>query len=136
MAGALRRCHEHVHIRRRDDLLVADVEAVRKGDGLAGAQVGRDLGLVHVGLRFVVDEDHDDVGGLRGFRNGHHLEPVLLGDRPGFAALPEADDHVAAGIPEIERVSMALGAVADDCDLFAVKLAEVTVFFIVHFCHN
>ena len=38
--------------------------------------------------------------------------------------------------PEIERVRMALRAIPDDGDFLAVKLAEVTVFFIVHFCHN
>ena len=35
-----------------------------------------------------------------------------------------------------ERVRMAMRAIPDDGDFLAVKLAEVTVFFIVHFCHN
>ena len=48
----------------------------------------------------------------------------------------EEKDYIAAGIPEIERVRMALRTVPDDGDFLAVKLAEVTVFFIVHFCHN
>ena len=109
---------------------------MREGDGFAICQIGRDIGLVHIGLRFIVDQDHDDVCGLGGFRNGHHFKSVLLGYRPGFAAAAEADDYIAAGIPEIERVRMALRTVPDDGDFLAVKLAEVTVFFIVHFCHN
>ena len=40
VAGALGRRHEHVHTGGRHDLLVADVEAVGKGQGVAFLQIG------------------------------------------------------------------------------------------------
>ena len=133
---ALGRRHEHVHVRRRHDLLVADVEAVREGDRLALGEVGGDVLLVHVGLTLVVDEDHDDVRRLRRFGHGHDGEAVLFRHGPGLAALAQADDHVAAGVAQVQRVGVALRAVADDGDLLAVELAQVAVLLIVHSCHS
>ena len=91
-----------------------------KGDGLAGGEVGGNVLLVHIGLILIVDEDHDDVGGLGGLGDGHHLEAVLLGHGPGLAALAQADDDVTAGVPEILSVGVTLRAVADDGNLLAV----------------
>ena len=67
VARTLRRGHENVHIRRRDDPLVADVEAVREGDGFAFGHIRCDLAVVNIGLDFIIDEHHDDVGFFRGF---------------------------------------------------------------------
>ena len=44
--------------------------------------------------------------------------------------------HVAAGILQVEGMGVTLGAIADDGDLFAVEIAELTVLFIVHLCHD
>ena len=136
MAGTLGSSHKDVHVGGRHDLLVADVEAVREGDGLALSQVGRDVLLVHIRLSLVVDEDHDDVGGLGGLGHGYNLEAVLFRHGPGFAALAQANDHVAAAVTQVHSVGMALGAVADDGDLLAVELVQVAVLFIIHFCHS
>ena len=68
VAGALGGDHEHVHVRGRYDLAEVDVEAVGERQGLALGQVGRDILLVHIRLLLVGDQDHDDIGGLSGFR--------------------------------------------------------------------
>ena len=136
VAGALGGGHEHIHAGGRDDLLVADIEAVGKGQGVALLQIGGDVLLVDVGLHLVVDEDHDDVGPLGGLGHGFDGEAGLFGVSPVFGALTESHAHVAAGILQVEGVGMSLGAVADDGDLLAVEIAELTVLFIVHLCHN
>ena len=136
VAGTLGSGHEDVHIGGGHDLLVADVEAVGEGDGLALSQVRRDVLLVHICLSLVIDEDHDDVGGLGGLGHGYHLEAVFFRHSPGFAALAQTNDHVAATVTQVHGVSMALGAVADDGDLLAVELVQVAVLFIIHFCHS
>lgn len=136
VAGTLRRCHEHVHASRGHNLLVADVEAVREGNRLALGQVGGNVLLVHVRLTLIVDENHDDIRLLRGFRNGHHVEAVLDCHGPAFAALAQTHDDVHAGIAQVQRVGMTLRAVADDGDGLAGQLVQVTILFIVHFCHS
>ena len=61
-----------------------------------------------------------------------HLEALLarLGDRGGVLA--QADDDVDAGVLEVERVGVALGAVADDGDGLAVEEREVCVVVVDH----
>ena len=135
MAGALGGSHEHVHAGGRDDLLIADVEAVGKSQSLAVGQVGGDILLIDVGLDLVVDEHHDDVAPLGGVSHGHHLQAGLLGVGPVLGALTQAHAHVAAGVLQVEGMGMPLGAVADDGDLLAVQIAELAVLFIVHLCH-
>ena len=47
VAGALGGCHEHVHVSGRRDLLITDIEAVSKGQSLAGGQVRSDVLGIH-----------------------------------------------------------------------------------------
>ncbi|CCY27818.1 putative uncharacterized protein [Firmicutes bacterium CAG:114] len=136
MAGALGGRHEHVHIRGGLDLLVADVKAMGKGNGLAGGEVRRDVLLVHLRLVFIVDEDHNDVRSLGGLGNGIDLEAILLRHGPGLAALAQADDDVTAGVPQVQGVGMALGAIAHNGDLLSIELVEVAVLLIIHLCHS
>ena len=135
VAGTLGGRHEHVHPGGGHDLLVADVEAVGKGDGFPLGQVGGDLGGVHLRLTLVVDENHDHVGGLRGLSHGQNGEAVLLRHWPALAAAAQTDHHVAAAVPQVQRVGMALGAVADDGDLFAVQPGDIAVLLVIHLCH-
>ena len=45
---------------------------------------------------------------------------------------PQADDDVDAGVLEVQRVGVALGAVADDRDGLAVEEGEVCVVVVEH----
>ena len=96
------------------DQAEADVEAVGEEEGVAGVQVGGDLGLVDRGLLGVGQQDHDQVGLGGGI--GHRQDPQsgLLGLGPGRRALAQADPHVDPGLGQVEGVGVALGAVADD----------------------
>ena len=135
MAGALGGSHEHIDTLWWDDLLIADVEAVGKGQGVAVLQIGGDVSLVHIGLDFVVDEHHHDVAPLGGLRHGHDLQAVLLRHSPALGAGAQADTYVTAGILQVQGVGMALGAVADDGDLLPVEIVDVTVLCVIHLCH-
>ncbi len=136
VARALGGGHEHVHPGGGDDLLVADVEAVGEGQGLALGHVGGDVPVVDLGLHLVVDEDHHDIRPLSGGGDGFHRQPGGLGGGPALGALPQAHAHIAAGVLQVQGVGVALGAVADDGDLFALQPAQVAVLLVVHFSHG
>ena len=102
-----------------------------KGEGVAGLEVRRDMLLVDLGLGLVGDEHHDDVGLLRGVVHAHDLEAGLAGLLCRRGALTQADADVDAGVEQVERVGVALGAVADDGDLLALDDARVHVLLVI-----
>src|ERR1035441_9398798 len=71
-----------------------------------------------------------------GFALGAPLGPggFRLGD--ALAVGGEADDDIDAGIAEVERVGVALAAVADDGDCAAGEVIEISVFFVVAIWHE
>ena len=105
---------DHVRVAGRDDLVVVHVEAVGEDERVARVQVPLDLGLVHVALDRVGNENRDDRGPGGGLGDGGHLEPV--GPRPfrGGASLVETHHHIGARIPQVQGVRVPLAAVADD----------------------
>ena len=131
VAGALRRAHNDVHVLRRGDVAVVDVEAVGESEGVAGLQVRRDVGLVYLGLQLVGHEHHDEVGLFGGRGHVGHAQAGLLGGLDGVRALAQAHAHVAAGVLEVQRVGMTLGSVADDGDLLVLDDVGVAVLFVV-----
>jgi hypothetical protein len=130
VARRLRGHQRHVHAGRRDDLVVVDVEAVGEHQRVARLQVRGDAGLVDRLLRGVGQQDHHDLRGLGRLGHRQHLEPRGLRLLPRAAALVEPDDHLDAALLEVERVRVALAAVADDGDLLALECAEVRVLVI------
>ena len=58
--------------------------------------------------------------------------PCSLGLGDAARARPQADDHVDAGVLQVQRVGVALGAVADDRDGLAVEQGEVRVVVVEH----
>ena len=58
--------------------------------------------------------------------------PASFARRDGARVGPQADDDVDAGVLEVERVRVALGAVADDGDGLAVEQREVCVVVVEH----
>ena len=92
--------------------------------------------MVHRRLLLVVDEDHDDVGGLGGFGGGGDLQAGGLGLGPALGAVVQADDDVDAALMQVQGMSMALGAIADDGHGLVLEHAEVAVVLVVDFCHN
>ena len=74
-------------------------------------------------------------GGLGGFGGGQDLQAGGFGLGPALAAGVEADHHVDAGIAQVQRVGVALAAVADDGDRAALQVIEISVFFVIAFWH-
>ena len=136
VAGALGCRHEHVHTGGRHDLLVADVEAVGKGQGVALLQIGGDILFVNVGLYLVIDEHHHDVAPLGGLGNILNGKPCGLRLGPVLGAFPQAHADLAAGVLQVQGMGMALRAVADHGDLLAVEIVQVAILFIIHLSHG
>ena len=136
VAGALGGYEGDVDRLGRGDGAEADVEAVGEHEGLAGTQIGLDVGVVDLGGGLVGGEVHDDVGPLGDFGYG-------ADDEAGFAGLlgaggvgAEAYADVDAGVLEVEGVGVALGAVADDGYLLALDDGEVCVCVVICLCHD
>ena len=113
-----------------------DVEAVGEGQGLALGQIRLDALFVEGGLLFVVDEDHDEVGGLGGLGAGHHLHALGLSLGPALGALVQAHNNVHAALFQVQRVSVALRAVADDGHSLARQFLKIAVLLIEDPCHD
>ena len=80
VARRLGRDHPHVEVGTRHDLAVVHVEAVRKGQRGALADVGFDILAVHGGNLFVRQQHHHDIGALDGI--GHRRPPSARPSRP------------------------------------------------------
>ena len=86
------------------------------------------LALVDVGLQLVRRQHHDDVGPFGGVGDGHDLEAVLLGLLGRGRTLAQRNDDVLdARILEVQRMRMALAAIADDGDLLGLDQVEIGI---------
>ena len=106
-----------------------------ESEGTAGLQVRADFGLVDIGLFFIGDEDHRDIGFGNSFCHGFDFETCSAGHIDGFAALVQADDDIDTAFLQIQRMGMALAAVTDDGHLFTFHDIPVHVLIIKYLCH-
>ena len=102
---------------------------------MPGVEVGLDLGLVDLRGGLVGREVHDDVGPLGDFGDGVDVEAGLAGAVGVGRVGTEADADFDAGVLEVERVGVALRAVADDGDFLGLDEGEVCVWIVVSLCH-
>ena len=100
-------------------------------DGGSGLEVRRDVALVDALLDVVGQEDGDELRAAHGLGEGLDGEPGVLGGRPGRAPVAQPDLDVDAGVAQVERVRVALAAVAEDGDL---AVQEIDVAFAVDGC--
>ena len=133
VAGALGGDHDDVHVFGRNDLLEMNVEAMGKGEGLAGGHGRGDVLLVDVGLHFVGKKNHDDVSLLGSFGDTHGFEAVLLGEFVVLTAGALGNEDVHAGIAEVESMGMALAAEAENGNGLTLEVAEISVFVVINF---
>ena len=101
---------------------------------LPGVTSRLDVLLEDAALLLVRDEHHDHVSLARRFGNFGDLQPGLLGRRPGLRALVQADHDVEARIVRVQRVGVALAAIADDGHAFAFEGIDRRVGFGVDVC--
>ncbi len=132
VAGALRGDHADVDARRRLDLAEVDREAVGEHEQVAGRDPVLDLALPDLGLPLVRKQDHHDVALAGGVGDVEDLEAMGfgLGARGGVGTQP--DDDVDAGVLQVERVGVALGAVAEDRDGLTCERVERGVVVVEH----
>jgi hypothetical protein len=134
VAGALRRDHQHVEIFARIEQVEVHVEAVCEDERCALLHVVVHVVAIDVALQFVRGEHHHQVGPLGGLGDFHHLEAGGFRLLRGGRALAQRNDHVLdAGVLEVQRMGMALAAVADDADLLALDQVQVGVFVVENF---
>ena len=135
VAGSLGSDHAHVHAGGGHDLLEMDVEAMGEHQHIALFQIGGDILLVNVRLYLVVHQNHDDVGPFRGISHGLDLQARLFRVGPVLGARAQTTAHIAAGFLQIQRMGVALGAIANDADFLPVQLSQIAVLLIIHSCH-
>ena len=70
--------------------------------------------------------------------SGHGLDfqTLLLGVLDRLGGRAQADNDVDAGIAQVQRMGVALGAVADDGDLLAFEDGEIAVVLIPNLCSH
>ena len=136
MARAFRGDEDHIDVLRRNDGLEVDREAVAEEQRLAGGQVGGDVLFISGRLLGVRQRDHDDISALYRLGAGEHFEAFFTGYLDGLGTFVEADDDVASGFLEVQRVGVALGAEAEHSEGFAFEDAQVGVLVGVHFSHK
>ena len=129
MARCLGSNHGYVDIGRRHDGPEVDGEPVCEHQRLARLEPRLDLRFIQVGLQMIRNQDHDDVGGLGGLRDGHHFQPRGLRFGPALAAFVEPDNDIATGIAQIQRMRVPLAAVADNGDRLVFDCIEACRLF-------
>ena len=132
VAGALRGDHADVDARRRLDLVEVDREAVGEHEQVAVGDPVGDLRVPDLGLLLVGEQDHHDVAAAGGVGDVEHLEAGGLGLRAAGGVGAQPDDDVDAGVLQVERVGVALRAVAEDRDGLALEGREVGVVVVEH----
>src|SRR5207244_2230862 len=90
------------------------------------------LALPHVAVQLVGHEHHDHIAAAGGVHDRQHLESLLARGRRGGGSLTQTHEHLSAGVLEIERVRVPLGAVADDGHSAPAKEVEVCVVVVEH----
>ena len=120
----------------RLDVAEPDVEAVAEEQRVAVLEVGRDRLGVDGALHLVGGEDDDEVGLLHRLGDGQDPQALGLGLGAAPAALGQADAHVDARVAQVQRVGVALAAVADDGDLAPLDHGQVGIVVVEHLGHG
>ena len=132
VTGTLRRDHPDVDTGGRCDLVEVDVEAVRERERVAVREVRRDVGLVDLLLLGVGQQHHDDVGFPHRVAGRQHAQTRGFGLGLRLRSFAQPDDHVDAGVLQVQRVRVSLRAVAEDRDLAVGDQRGVGVVVVVH----
>jgi len=94
-----------------------------------------DSALIEIALNVVWNQDHHGVGGLRGIRRGEDAQTRRCCFDTALARFWEPDHHIETRVAQIQRVGVALAAVANDCDCLSFEEADVAVLFVITCCH-
>jgi len=133
MARPLGSDHQHIDISARLDQVEMHVEPVGEHQGRAVLHVGVQMIAVDVGLELVRGQHHDDIGPFGGLGHLHHGQLLGFGLLRRGRPLAQRDRNVLdARIAKVERVRMALAAIADNGDLLGLDQIDVGIAVIIH----
>ena len=96
MTRAFGRNHDDIDSFRRNDRLEIDREAVSEQERLSVPKVGQDVFFIHCRLLGVGQRNKDHIRVADRVTSRDDLEAFFLGDRPGFTAGIEANDHIVS----------------------------------------
>ena len=133
VAGTLRRHHDYVDAVGCLDQSEMHVETVCKRYGGARANMVLDMRAPSFGLKFVGHGEHQEVAPRCCVRDAHDLEPFCFGLLGRGRALTKRHGNVlGAGITQVQRVRMALAAVAKYGQLLVLDQVDVAVAIIIY----
>ena len=133
MAWAFRRDHEHVDVGARLDQVEMDVQAMRERQRGAGAHVGSQMLAVQVALAFIGGQHHHHIGPFGGGGRVHDFNASALGLGNGGRARAQRHGQLFhAAVLQVQRMGVALAAIADNGDFFALDEVNVGILVIVN----
>jgi hypothetical protein len=132
VAGALGRHHDDVDAGLGLDQAEMHVQTMGKGDRRALAQVVMDVFAVGVGLKLIGHGEHDQVAPGGGLGDAHDLQALALGlGGAGGAFAQRHDDVLGAAVAQVQRVGMALAAIAQDRHLLVLDQVHIAIAIVV-----
>ena len=109
-----------------------DVEAVGKRDRRAVLQVVVDMGVVGLGLELVGHRHHDQVGPGGGLGDVLHRQALGLDLGRTCRARTQRDAEVfRPAVTQVQRMRVALAAIADDGHVLVLDQVDVAVAIII-----
>ena len=128
----LRRHHDDVDARLRLDQPEMHVQPMREGNRRPLAQVVVNVLPVSIRLQFIGHRHHQHVRPLGGVADRHDFKPLGLGLLRRGRALAQPHRHVLhARVPQVQRMRMALAAVADHGHLLVLDQVDVAVAIVI-----
>ena len=133
VAGGLGRHHPHIQVGARIHQAVMHIKAVGEYQRRALLDIGLDIVGVHATDLLVRQQNHHDVRRAHGVGYFSDLQAGFFNFRPRGAAFTQAHHHLDAAVVQVLRVGVALAAIADDGNGFALDQAQVAVFVVINF---
>ena len=103
---------------------------------IASLQIRLDVLVIDLALDRIGQQDHDDIGFGGGVTVAQDAQPFGFGLGAALASFVQTDAHIDAAVAQIQRMGMALAAIADDCNLLARQQAKVGLVFVIDVCHT
>src|SRR5699024_7384452 len=129
----LRGDQQEIHTLRGGHVAVPHVEPVAEEQRLARCEVRPDVVGIQRPLDGVRRLDRNDIRFRGGLGRGTDRQALFLGLGTGLGPFRQADPHIHPGIPQAQRVGVALTAVPDHRNLAVLHDAEIGVVVVKHF---
>src|SRR5690606_2405604 len=114
MARAFRGNHDDVQILAWHDLVVMDIETMSKSQRSTFLEVVGYFIMEYFSHILIRQQDHHNICILDCITNLGNLVSGLFRFGPGAAFFTQANSDIDAGVFEVLRMGMALGAITDD----------------------